>query len=122
MHNHVLNDYLYCTGGSTTRSGTNKPGTHAVSSSTAARTTNTHRAEEVRARQGKWARTSATRAAGPATRACPFAAGKARQGRVAGVHPVVHPCAGLDIELARLGSVRLELARYNNELARLDSL
>jgi hypothetical protein len=29
---------------------------------------------------------------------------------------------GLDIELARLGSVRLELARYDNELARLDSL
>jgi hypothetical protein len=29
---------------------------------------------------------------------------------------------GLDIELARLGSVRLELARYDNELAQLDSL
>jgi hypothetical protein len=29
---------------------------------------------------------------------------------------------GLDIEMAQLGSVRLELARYDNELARLDSL
>jgi hypothetical protein len=33
-----------------------------------------------------------------------------------------HIQLGLNIELARLGSVRFELARYDNELARLDSL
>lgn len=61
----------------------NKETRNACSNNTPARTTNTHRAEEVRARQGKWARTSAARHAprGPATRACSFAAGKARPGR-----------------------------------------